>query len=360
MYGILLVLGCDEMIPISITIILISVIVIALVFALSNGLHDASSVVATFIISGAATPKQAIGVAAVFGLLGAIFGGSAVADTISDVIDLPANPFLLKILLAAMLGAVIWNLVTWKLGLPSSSTHALIGGIIGAVWVSSGNTHILWGFKQFIGATHQITGIVKVVAALIISPFLGFIVAFILQKISRVLLRNAKFTVNKSLKKIQWVTAAILAFSHGANDTQKIFGIITLALVAGGSVTVQGIPVWVRISGGTVMFIGTMLGGWSIIKTIGRGIYKIGPIHSTNSQLASVGSVLVATIIGAPVSTTHVVVGSVIGVGAADEYKMVRWGIAKEIFMAWFITIPLTAIVSSGVYQLLNLVFEVI
>jgi PiT family inorganic phosphate transporter len=156
------------------------------------------------------------------------------------------------------------------------------------------------------------------------------------------------------------VTAAILAFSHGANDTQKIFGIITLAIVAAGSVTVQGIPVWVRISGGTVMFIGTMLGGWSIIKTIGRGIYKIGPIHSTNSQLASVGSVLVATIIGAPVSTTHVVVGSVIGVGAADEYKMVRWGIAKEILMAWVITIPLTAIVSAGVYQLLNLVFKVI
>ncbi|MBZ9686865.1 inorganic phosphate transporter [Clostridium estertheticum] len=348
------------MLSISTSIILISVIVIALIFALSNGLHDASSVVATFIICGAATPKQAIGVASVFGLLGAILGGSAVADTISKVIDLPVNPFLLKVLLAAMLGAVIWNIITWRLGLPSSSTHALIGGIIGAVWVSSGSTHILWGFKQVIGLNHQITGIVKVVAALIISPLLGFIVAFILQKISRVLLRNAKFTINKPLKRIQWVIAAILAYSHGANDTQKIFGIITLALVAGGNVTMNATPLWVRLSGGMVMFIGTMLGGWSIIKTIGRGIYSIGPIHSTNSQLASVGSILIATIIGAPVSTTHVVVGSVIGVGASDEYKMVHWGIAKEIIMAWFITIPLTAIVSALVYLVLNLIFKVI
>lgn len=348
------------MVSISITIILISVIVIALIFALSNGLHDASSVVATFIVCGAATPKQAIGVASVFGLLGAILGGSAVAETISKVIDLPVQSSLLTILFAAMLGAVIWNLVTWKLGLPSSSTHALIGGIIGAVWLSSGYKHILWGFNEFIGANHQITGIVKVIAALIISPFLGFIVAFILQKVTSVLLRNAKFTVNKSLKRIQWVIAATLAYSHGANDTQKIIGIITLALVAGGNVDMQTAPLWVRLSGGVVMFIGTSVGGWSIIKTIGRGIYNIRPIHSTNSQLASVGSVLVATLIGAPVSTTHVVVGSVMGVGAADEYKMVHWGIAKEIIMAWFITIPLTAIISALIYQLLNLFFKVI
>jgi len=348
------------MVSISITIILISVIVIALIFALSNGLHDASSVVATFIVCGAATPKQAIGVASVFGLLGAILGGSAVADTISKVIDLPVEASLLTILLAAMLGAVIWNLVTWRLGLPSSSTHALMGGIIGAVWVSSGYKHILWGFKEFIGGNHQMTGIVKVIAALIISPFLGFIVAFILQKVTKVLLRNAKFTVNKSLNRIQWVIAATLAYSHGANDTQKIIGIITLALAAGGNIEMHTAPLWVRLSGGMVMFIGTMLGGWSIIKTIGRGIYNIRPIHSTNSQLASVGSVFIATLIGAPVSTTHVVVGSVMGVGAADEYKMVHWSIAKEIIMAWFITIPLTAIISALVYELLNLIFKLI
>jgi len=347
------------MVSISITIILIGVIVTALIFALSNGLHDASSVVATFIVCGAATPKQAIGVASFFGMIGAIFGGSAVADTISNVIDLPVKSSLLIILLAAMLGAVIWNLVTWKLGLPSSSTHALIGGIIGAVWVSSGYTHILWGWNALIGG-HHLTGIVKVVAALIISPMLGFIIAFFLQKSAKLLLRNAKFTLNNGLVKLQWGIAAALAYSHGANDTQKIIGIITLALMAGKGVAIGTSPLWVRFAGGLVMFIGTMLGGWTIMKTVGRGIFTIRVIHSVNSQLASAGSLILSTLIGAPVSTTHVVVGSVMGVGAAEEYRMVHWGIAKEIILAWFITIPLSAVVSALIYVLLNSIFKVI
>ena len=347
------------MVSISLTVILIGVIVTALIFALSNGLHDASSVVATFIVCGAATPKQAIGVASIFGMIGTIFGGSAVADTISNVIDLPVKSSLLIILLAAMLGAVIWNLVTWKLGLPSSSTHALIGGIIGAVWVSSGYTHILWGWNELIGG-HHLTGIVKVVAALIFSPMLGFIIAFLLQKSAKLLLRNAKFTLNNGLKKLQWGIAAALAYSHGANDTQKIIGIITLALMAGKGVAISTSPLWVRFAGGLVMFIGTMLGGWTIMKTVGRGIFTVRVIHSVNSQLASAGSLILSTLIGAPVSTTHVVVGSVMGVGAADEYRMVHWGIAKEIILAWFITIPLSAVVSALIYILFNFIFKVI
>jgi len=346
------------MVSISITTILIAVILTALIFALSNGLHDASSVVATCIVCGAATPKQAIGIASIFGMIGSIFGGSAVADTISKVIDLPVNTSILTILFAAIMGAVIWNLVTWKLGLPSSSTHALIGGIIGSVWVSSGYKHILWGWNELIGGQHQLTGIVKVVAALIISPMLGFIIAFILQKVMTLLLRNAKFALNNSLNKLQLGIAAALAYSHGANDTQKIIGIIALALLAGNGIATM--PFWVRIAGGLVMFIGTMLGGWTIMRTIGRGIFKIRVIHSVNSQLASSGSLLLATFIGAPVSTTHVVVGSVMGVGAADEYKMVHWGVAKEIVLAWFITIPLSAVVSAIIYSLSNLIFKVI
>lgn len=348
------------MVAVSITIILFSVISIGLVFALSNGLHDASSVVATFINCGAATPKQAIGIASVFGLLGAIFGGNAVADTISKLIDLPTQTSLLAILFTAILGATIWNLITWKLGLPSSSTHALIGGIIGAVIVSSGYQHIIWGWSELIGANHKITGIVKIVAALIISPLLGFALAFILEKVTKLFLRNAKFSINKWLNRVQWVIVACLSYSHGANDTQKVIGILTLALAAGGGVAMQTAPLWVRVCGGLVMFMGTMLGGWSIMKTIGRGIFNIRPIHSVNSQLASVGSVFVATLIGAPVSTTHVVVGSVMGVGAADEYRMVHWGIVKEIIIAWFITIPLSALVSALIYTIFTLIFKVI
>jgi len=346
------------MVSISITVILIAVILIALIFALSNGLHDASSVVATCIVCGAATPKQAIGIASIFGMIGSIFGGSAVAETISKVIDLPVNTTMLTILFAAIMGAVIWNLVTWRLGLPSSSTHALIGGIIGSVWVSSGYKHILWGWNELIGGQYQLTGIVKVVAGLIVSPMLGFIIAFILQKVTRLLLRNAKFTLNNSLNKLQLGIAAALAYSHGANDTQKIIGIITLALMAGKGIATT--PLWIKIAGGLVMFIGTMLGGWTIMRTIGRGIFKIRVIHSVNSQLASSGSLLLATFIGAPVSTTHVVVGSVMGVGAADEYKMVHWGVAKEIILAWFITIPLSAVVSALIYSLSNFIFKVI
>ena len=346
------------MVSISITVILIVVILTALVFALSNGLHDASSVVATCIVCGAATPKQAIAIASIFGMIGSVFGGSAVADTISKVIDLPVNTSMLIILFAAIMGAVIWNLVTWKLGLPSSSTHALIGGIIGSVWISSGYEHIQWGWKELIGGQYQLTGIMKVVAGLIISPMLGFMIAFILQKVMGLLLRNAKYTLNNTLNKLQLGIAAALAYSHGANDTQKIIGIITLALMAGNGIATT--PIWVRIAGGVVMFIGTMLGGWTIMKTIGRGIFKIRVIHSVNSQLASSGSLLLATFIGAPVSTTHVVVGSVMGVGAADEYRMVHWGVAKEIILAWFITIPLSAIVSALIYCLSNFIFKVI
>lgn len=345
------------MIALHIPILLLLVFAIGLVFALTNGLHDASSVVATFIVCNAATPTQAIGLASIFGLLGAVFGGSQVANTISNVIDLPAHASLLPILFAAILGATAWNLITWKLGLPSSSTHALIGGIIGAVITASGYQHVLWGWKELMGASHRLTGIAEIVVALLFSPLLGFTLAFILEKVMKILLRNARFSVNTWIKRIQWAIAACLAFSHGANDTQKIIGLFTLALAAGGGAAISTAPLWVRVGGGLVMFIGTVMGGWSIMKTVGRGIYDIRPIHSVNSQLASVGSILFATVSGAPVSTTHVVVGSVMGVGAADEYRMVHWGIVKEIVVAWVITIPLSAAVSALLYLVFHLLF---
>lgn len=342
--------------PFSTVIILVIVILVALIFTLTNGLHDASSVVATFISCGAANPIQAISLAAFCGFAGALTSGNAVANTISGIVTIPTEASLLQVLLAAMTGAVVWNLITWKLGFPSSSTHALVGGLVGAVWVARGTNYILWGWSELIGPGHQLLGVMKIVVALIVSPLLGFIAAFILQSISNLVLRNAKFSINGSIKKIQWIMAGLLAYSHGANDTQKTVGIIWLALASANYSNSQVDLIWVKGLAGVVMFAGTLLGGWPIMKTIGRDIYTIRPIHSLNSQLSSGGCLVLATALGAPVSTTHVVVGSVIGVGGADEFRMVNWKIGKEIVIAWCITIPASAIVAGLVFYVLHLV----
>lgn len=334
----------------------IIVIIISLFFTLTNGLHDASSVVATLIACGAASPGQAILMAAACGFAGALTGGSAVANTVSAIVNMPADNALLQVLLAAIMGAVIWNILTWKLGFPSSSTHALVGGLIGAVWTARGANSVLWGWSELIASGHQLTGIMKVLAGLMISPLLGFAAAFILQRLANFLFRNSKFTLNTWLKRIQWIIAALLAYSHGANDTQKTVGIIALALVSTGFLNGQVNIIWIQALAGALMFAGTLLGGWPIMRTIGRGIYTIRPVHSLNSQLASGGSLILATLLGAPVSTTHVVVGSVVGVGAADEFRMVNWNIGKEILIAWGITIPASAVMAAVIYLLLQIV----
>ena len=341
---------------ISTVLILVIVIFVALIFTLTNGLHDASSVVATFISCGAANPVQAISLAAICGFVGALTSGSAVANTISGIVTIPTETALLKVLLAAMIGAVVWNLVTWKFGLPSSSTHALVGGLVGAVWVARGTNYILWGWSELISPGHHLMGMTKIVAALILSPVIGFVAAFILQKISNLVLRNAKFSLNNWIKRIQWVIAGLLAYSHGANDTQKTVGIIWLALACASYSNGQVGLIWIKGLAGTVMFAGTLLGGWPIMKTIGRGIYTIRPIHSLNSQMSSGGCIVLATALGAPVSTTHVVVGSVIGVGGADEFRMVNWKIGKEIIIAWCITIPASALVAALAFYMLRIV----
>jgi inorganic phosphate transporter, PiT family len=346
------------MIAYSTLLLLGLVIFCSLGFILSNGLHDASSVIATLISSGAASSRVAILLAAGAGLAGAMTGGHAVADTIASLIDLPEDKALLPVLLAAILGALAWNLATWKLGLPSSSTHALVGGIIGAVSVAAGPGHILWGWQALVdGASPRLAGILLVVAGLFISPLFGFIVAFALGKISRLMFRNASFGLNRWLNRLQYLAAAVLAYSHGANDTQKSIGILTTALLASGLLARATPPLWVQLASGLLMFGGTLLGGWPIMKTIGRGLYDIQPIHSVNSQMAAVSSILFATLAGAPISTTHVVVGSVMGVGTADRYKMVRWQVIREILMAWLITMPAAAAVAGVIMLVVGRVF---
>lgn len=323
------------------------VVIIALIFTLTNGLHDASSVVATMIACNAASPIQAVLLASFFGLLGVFFSGNLVADTVSTIVKLSPGIDLIHILIASILGAVVWNIVTWRIGIPSSSTHALIGGLIGAAWTANGPNSILWGVSELFSGNHQMVGIMKVIASLIFSPLLGFTIAYLIQKISILMLRNSKFSINRTINKLQWIVAAALAFSHGSNDSQKITGLISLALISAGVVKTDSVPLFIKIAVGLVMFVGTALGGWKIMKTIGNKIYDLRPIHSLNSMLSSGTSILIATFTGAPVSTTHVVVGGIIGVGAADEYRMVNWNIGKEIITAWFITIPCSAIAAA-------------
>lgn len=330
------------------------VIIIALIFTLTNGLHDASSVVATMIACKAASPVQAILIASIFGLLGVFFSGNQVADTVSAIIKVSPSNNLIHILIASLLGAVVWNIVTWRIGIPSSSTHALVGGLIGAAWIANGPDSILWGVSELFSGNHQVVGIMKVIVSLIFSPVLGFSIAYVIQKISMLLLRNAKFSINRTINKLQWIVAAALAFSHGANDSQKITGLISLALISAGVVNSHAVPPLIKIAIGLIMFLGTALGGWKIMKTIGNKIYDLRPIHSLNSMISSGTSILFATFTGAPVSTTHVVVGGIMGVGSADEYRMVNWNIGKEIVTAWFITIPCSAIASSIIYFLIN------
>jgi PiT family inorganic phosphate transporter len=329
-------------------------IVTALIFTLTNGLHDASSVVATLIASRAASPKQAVLLASVSGLLGVVLGGNQVADTVSKIIRISPGTDLMHVLTAAILGAIAWNIITWRMGFPSSSTHALIGGLIGAAWVFQGPGSILWGWTELLAGSHQLAGIVKVVAALLFSPVLGFTIAFILQKISNLMLRNAKVTIIKNMNRMQWLVAAALAFSHGSNDSQKITGIISLALISAGVVNTAVVPVYIKLMVGAVMFMGTAFGGWRIMKTLGYRIYDLRSIHSLNSMLSSGTSILLSTFTGAPVSTTHVVVGGIMGVGAADEFRMVNWNIGREIVMAWFITMPCSAAAAAFIYTIIN------
>lgn len=325
-------------------IILITIIILALVFTLTNGLHDASSVIATLVACKGATPKQAVALASFFGFLGVMFSGSLVGETITNIIKLPEDNFLIYVIIAGLIGALVWNLITWRFGLPSSSTHSLVGGLIGSSIAYSGLNSVNWGMS----------GVVLIVIALLFSPFLGFILAYLIQKLSNRLLKNADMSINKGINRLQWVIAGALAFNHGANDSQKTIGLIALAYTILGISEVRGVPLYIRVLFALVMFLGTLLGGWRIIKTLGYKIYDIRPIHSLNSMLASSSSLIFANLTGAPVSTTHVVVGSVMGVGAGDEYKMVNWGIFKEIVMAWVITIPLSALMSAGVFLLLN------
>ena len=339
----------------SLLLLTVATLLVVLLFDYTNGFHDAANIVATVIASRAMTPFQAVAVVAVFEFLGPLLGGTAVANTIGKFVTLDELParLSLAILLCGLLGAIAWNLATWYFGIPSSSSHALVGGLIGAVSVAVGSEHVVWGFREL--AAGHLTGIVKVLAALLLSPLVGFWVGFLLHRLLTVALRTARPAANARLRGAQFVTAAGLAFAHGANDAQKSMGILTLVLLLGGFIPRFEIPFWVMLACASAMTLGILSGGWRIVRTLGFAIYRVRPLHALGSQLTSASVILAASLAGAPVSTTHVVATSIMGIGASERARAVRWSKAKDIALTWLITIPGAALVAIQAYALVNL-----
>lgn len=320
-------------------------VLLALVFAYTNGVQDASSTAATMVASGAASPRSAVIYAALMGLTGAMLGGSAVAFTMMQVVDIQPSLLLGEVMLAAVMGATLWNVFTWKKGLPSSSTHSLVGGLVGAAAAGAGLGSVAWGIDEL--ASGELIGLSRIVLFLFMSVAAGFIGGYVLRKVSALLLRPAKRTVTKGLLRAQWITTGMLAFAHGSNDSQKQMGVIVLALMSAGLVATNDIPLWTRAACAAMMAAGTVAGGWEIMKTLGRKIYRLRAVDSLDSQLTSASSLLASTFLGAPVSSTQVVASSVMGVGAAENARMVQWGVGKHMMVSWFLTIPASAGISA-------------
>jgi PiT family inorganic phosphate transporter len=320
---------------------LILVIILAIAFDFLNGIHDSSNIVATMIASRAFRPQVALALTATAEFLGPFLFGVTVATTIGDEVA-QSNVLNLDVIVACLFGAIVWNLLTWFFGIPSSSSHALIGGMVGAVVAGAG-----------FGAL-KLQGLEKVLIALFISPLIGFTAGFLITRLIYFFARNATPDVNWLFKNGQLVTGLGMAFSHGTNDAQKTMGIITLSLVISGYIPNFNVPFWViGISASAIAF-GTALGGWRLIRTLGGKFYKIRPVHSFSTQLTSGIVILTASVLGLPVSTSQVVSSAIVGVGSSERLGKVRWSVAQEIVMAWFITIPASALFSAGIFWLIE------
>jgi inorganic phosphate transporter, PiT family len=322
-------------------------VAVAVVFDFTNGFHDTANAIATSISTRALSPHAAVGLAAVFNLVGAVvtvaFFQAKVSNTIASTLAIKPG---LVVVMAALIGAITWNLVTWYRGLPSSSTHALIGGLCGAGIASA---HGLDGVRW--------SALGKQVASLVISPPLGFVVAAIfavvlLFVIYRFAWRPAP--VNRTLRSMQILTSAFLSYSHGANDAQKTMAAITLALVAAGDIPKFQVPLWVVVLSAAAIGFGTYAGGWRIIRTLGWSILKLEPATAMSAQLMGATVIQAATVIGLPVSTTHVITGSVMGVGVSKKLSAVRWGLGASIVLAWLVTIPASALIAWVAFAILN------
>jgi inorganic phosphate transporter, PiT family len=326
-------------------VLLVVVIVVALGFDFTNGFHDTANAVATSISTRALSPRVAVAVASVANLIGA-FVTTAVAATVGKGI-IETGLATTKTVLAALIGAIIWNLLTWWLGLPSSSSHALIGGLIGAAIAQSGADGVQWH-----GVAHN------VVIPAFLAPTIAFAGAFVLLVLLYwIFQRLSASTASRGFRLGQLASGTFVAYTHGANDAQKTMGVIALALFANGSIDHFYIPDWVKVAAGVAIAAGTYAGGWRIMRTLGQRLYKIEPAAGFSAQLTAGAVIDVATRLGYPLSTTHVISGAVLGSGATKSFSAVRWGIAGNIVVAWFLTLPAAALVAAAFYWPVEAIF---
>jgi len=327
------------------SLILIIIVIIALAFDYTNGAHDSGNAIAPLVSTKVLDPKLAVLMAAVLNLAGA-FIGTEVASTIGKGI---VNPDLIAgeigLILAALLGAIFWNILTWVLGLPSSSSHGLMGGLMGAAIAYQG-----WDSLSY-------TSIIdKIITPLFLSPVLGFIGGYLLMLIiAWITYRCRPHKMNKLFKRLQIFSGGFMALSHGSNDAQKTMGIITLALFISNTIPTFEVPFWVKIACALAITLGTATGGWKIIKTMGNKIFKMEPIHGFASQTSASLVIIGASLVGAPISTTHVMSSSIMGVGSSRRASAVRWNVAGSMVFAWFVTIPASAIVGALCYYVISL-----
>lgn len=329
---------------------IIFTIILALFFDFINGFHDSANAISTVVATKVLTPIRAVGMAAVGNLIGPLFFSTAIAATIGKGIIkiemVPNNEMLVIMVFSALVGAIVWDLITWYLGLPTSSSHALVGGLVGAGLAAIGSQSV------------NPSGVEKVVAFMVISPIIGMVAAFILTTIViRAFYRVAPSRINKYFRRLQLFSAFFYSVTHGTNDAQKTMGIITVLLVAYGSLTTFNVPLWVILAAHISISFGTFLGGWRIVKTMAQRITKLRPYQGFCAETS--GGVVLASMaaLGIPVSTTHVISSSIMGVGATDKLSAVRWGIARKIVGAWILTIPAAAFISASTYLIMSTFF---
>jgi PiT family inorganic phosphate transporter len=329
-------------VPGELTLALVVVVGLALVFDYINGFHDSANAIATSVATRALRPWQAVGMAAAFNFIGA-FAGTAVATTIgAGLVD--AQTTTEAVVVAALVGAITWNLITWWFGLPSSSSHALIGGLLGATIVAAG-----------VGALDTQGIVNKVLIPMVTSPIIGFLVGMLLMAVlARLFFRVPRRPASNGFRRAQVFSAGYMAFAHGSNDAQKTMGIITLALFAAGIISDITVPTWVIIAAATAISLGTAAGGWRIMKTMGQRVVELEPVHGFAAETTAASVLLTTAHLGMPVSTTHVISSAITGVGTTKGRRQVRWGVARSILTAWIITIPAAMLVAAVSYLVIS------